>query len=201
MSKNPVVLLLDNYDSFTYNLVQYFSELGAIVKVFKNDEVSLSDLQQMEFTHLVISPGPGSPEVASDFGVCTEAIEFYFDKIPVLGVCLGHQGIASIYGAKIVKAPEVLHGVRSKICKTFDSKLLKGLHSEFEVMRYHSLIVESESLPENFRVIAKSLDKELIMAYEHTELPVYGVQFHPESIGTTDGHTILSNFLNVDGVK
>lgn len=190
------VVLLDNYDSFTYNISQYLSELGATVLVFKNDEITLEGLKDLDFSHLVISPGPGNPTVLEDFGVCTEAIKFFFDKKPILGVCLGHQGIAAVYGATVTKAPEIMHGVRSVLNKTGDSRLFNRVEDEFEVMRYHSLIVEENGFPDIFRITARTKDKGLIMGYEHKELPVFGVQFHPESIGTEVGKIVLENFLN-----
>jgi anthranilate synthase/aminodeoxychorismate synthase-like glutamine amidotransferase len=191
------VVLIDNYDSFTYNILQYLSSLGAKVLVFKNDEITLNELQEIEFSHLVISPGPGNPNVEADFGVCRDAIKFFFDKKPILGVCLGHQGIAAVYGANIENAPEIMHGMRSKVIKVKDSILFKGIKDEFEVMRYHSLIVVEKSLSDMFVVTVKTQDKGLVMAFEHKSLPVFGIQFHPESIGTLDGMKILENFLSV----
>lgn len=202
------VVLLDNYDSFTYNIKQYLEELGAGVVIFKNDEISLEELRELEFSHLVISPGPGHPDNEEDFGVCKGAVKWFADKKKILGICLGHQGIASIYGGKVVKAPEVMHGIRSmvKLIPFGDDDknegsggngLFTGIPSKFEVMRYHSLLVEKESFPEEFRITAVTTDKELIMAYEHKELDVYGVQFHPESIGTPFGKKMLENFLKM----
>jgi anthranilate synthase component II len=190
------VVLLDNYDSFTYNIVQYLNELGANVLVFKNDEISLEELRDLDFTHLVISPGPGNPTTQTDFGICTEAIKFYYEKKPILGVCLGHQGIIAICGGEVTKAPEVMHGVRSILVKVVESDLFKGVENEFEAMRYHSLIVSVNSFPSEFKITVKTKDKGLIMAYEHKKLPIYGVQFHPESIGTDSGKMILENFLD-----
>lgn len=189
------VVLIDNYDSFTYNIYQYFCSLGAKVLVFKNDEIDLAGLQKLDFSHLVISPGPGNPIVNADFGVCKEAIEYFFDKKPIFGICLGHQGIAAVYGGQVEKAPEVMHGVRSKVRQLRPSRLFKGIALEFEVMRYHSLIVVKNSLPEMFVETVETIDKGLIMAYEHKNLPIFGVQFHPESIGTPDGLQICKNFL------
>lgn len=190
------VVLLDNYDSFTYNIFQYLSELGATVLVFKNDEIGLEELKELDFSHLVISPGPGNPTNEKDFGVCTEAIKYFFDKKPILGVCLGHQGIAAIYGGIVTKAPEIMHGVRSTLVKTGPSRLFENVEEEFEVMRYHSLIVEEKGFPTCFKITSRTKDKGLIMAFEHKELSVFGVQFHPESIGTGVGKIVLENFLN-----
>ncbi len=191
------VVLLDNYDSFTYNIFQYFSLLGAKVLVFKNDEIDLKALKKLDFTHLVISPGPGNPTKDSDFGVCKDAINYFFRRKPILGVCLGHQGIAAQFGAKVIHAPEVLHGVRSLVKQIGNSKLFKDVPTEFDVMRYHSLIVEKSTLPKDFTVTAETLDQGLLMAFEHKKLPVFGIQFHPESIGTPDGLKILQNFLQL----
>ena len=189
------IILIDNYDSFTYNIFQYLTELGARVLVFKNDEVSLEQLKQMEFSHLVISPGPGNPSNPKDFGVCSEAIKFFYKKIPVLGVCLGHQGIAHLFGAKVVNCQEVLHGTRSQLEILHPSKLYKDVPKKFEVMRYHSLIVED--LPVDFVVTAVTSDKGLIMSFEHKKYNLFGIQYHPESIGTPFGMKILENFMNV----
>lgn len=191
------VVLLDNYDSFTYNIFQYFSLLGAKVLVFKNDEIDLKALKKLDFTHLVISPGPGNPTKDSDFGVCKDAINYFYRRKPILGVCLGHQGIAAQFGAKVIHAPEVLHGVRSLVKQIGNSKLFKDVLTEFDVMRYHSLIVEKSTLPKDFTVTAETLDQGLLMAFEHKKLPVFGIQFHPESIGTPDGLKILQNFLEL----
>jgi anthranilate synthase/aminodeoxychorismate synthase-like glutamine amidotransferase len=192
------VVLIDNYDSFTYNLYQYLLEMGAEVEVFKNDEVSIEDLKLMDFSHLVISPGPGNPTIEPDFGISKAAVlEFYKSK-PVLGVCLGHQGIAAIFGGKVIHAPEVFHGRRSEIKFTeFESPIYKGLPKTFEVMRYHSLIVESGSLPADFEVTAITQDKGLIMSFQHKKYLLFGIQYHPESIGTLHGFKILQNFINL----
>jgi anthranilate synthase component 2 len=193
---SKTVVLLDNYDSFTYNILQYLGELGAKVLAFKNDEISLDELKKINFSHLVISPGPGNPTFAKDFGVCSDAIKYFFDKKPILGVCLGHQGIVALYGGSVKKASEIMHGVRSTLVKSAPSCLFENVEDEFEVMRYHSLIVEDDRFPDIFRVTARTKDKGLIMAFEHKNLPVFGVQFHPESIGTLHGKLILENFLN-----
>lgn len=188
----PKVLLIDNYDSFTYNLYQFLCELKADVKVVKNDEVDMDWIMEFDPSHIVISPGPGNPDVPEDFGVCKQVIlEF---EGPILGVCLGLQGIASAFGGKVVNAPEIKHGMRSNVNIDSNSILFKELPERIEVMRYHSLMVED--LPPELIVTAKS-DSSVIMAFEHKSKPIFGVQFHPESIGTPDGKKILSNFLAV----
>jgi anthranilate synthase/aminodeoxychorismate synthase-like glutamine amidotransferase len=189
------VLLLDNYDSFTYNLYQYLCKLGAKVQVFKNDEITLDEIKALAFTHIVISPGPGSPHNPLDVGVCSEVIEDMYLSMPILGVCLGCQLISVVFGGKVVGAGEIVHGMRSKV-KIDSSKLFEGLDSEIEVMRYHSLMVDEGSLPEVLRVTSSTEDG-IIMSLEHNDAPLFGVQFHPESIGTETGHNILKNFLNV----
>jgi anthranilate synthase/aminodeoxychorismate synthase-like glutamine amidotransferase len=194
----PKVILIDNYDSFTYNILQCLTNLGAQVLVFKNDEIDLPGLIDQDFSHLVISPGPGDPTVAEDFGICTEAIKYFAGKLPILGVCLGHQGIAAIYGGKVIKAPTPVHGMREVIRQTefgLKSKLFRNLPKEFEVMRYHSLVVDRKSFPADFKITAETIDYKLIMAFEHVDLPIYGVQFHPESIGSPLGEKILQNFI------
>ena len=193
MSKNFRVVIIDNYDSFTYLLADYFAQISGVMPlVVLNDKISLQDLIDFNPTHLVISPGPGSPENLSDFGICLEAISHFYNKIPILGVCLGHQGLAVAFGGTISKAPVPVHGMRSKVRKVRESKLFQNFPNEFEVMRYHSLIVND--VPKDFLVTLETDDK-LVMAMEHMEFPVYGVQFHPESIGTEVGIKIIENFL------
>ncbi len=189
-------LIIDNYDSFTYNLLQFIAELGGDPLVVKNDAVMLADIQKLAPTHIVISPGPGTVTNSSDFGVCAEAIREFSGKIPILGVCLGHQGIAACYGAKIVHAPEVMHGKSSTITHDETSALFHGVPQKTPVMRYHSLVIEESTLPQNFTVTARSEDG-LCMAIEDKKLTLFGVQFHPESIGTPYGKTILANFLAI----
>ncbi len=183
-------LLLDNYDSFTYNLFQYLGELDANPVVFKNDEVSLDEISEGDYSHIVISPGPGRPDKKSDFGVCGEVIDKV--ELPILGVCLGMQGLVTQMGGNVVRAPEIIHGMTSEIEIISESKLFSGIDSGFEAMRYHSLMVE-EPLPSGLVVTARSGD--VVMALEHESKPLFGVQFHPESIGTEVGHDILRNFL------
>ena len=187
----PRILVVDNYDSFTYNLVQYLGELGAVVEVVRNDVESVPSLLARRPDGLVISPGPGEPQ---DAGVTVEAIDaFARADIPVLGVCLGHQGIGVAYGGKIVRARTLMHGKTSFV--EHDGKgLFRGLPQPFEATRYHSLVIEGESCPQVLEVTARTADGE-IMGVRHRALPVEGVQFHPESVLTTEGKHLLSNFL------
>lgn len=184
------VVVIDNYDSFTYNLVQYLGELGATTRVVRNDEVTVDDVMAMQPAGIVMSPGPKTPD---DAGICVEVVRRLGAIVPVLGVCLGHQAIGVAYGGRIVRAPRVMHGKVSAIEHT-DSGILRGLARPFEATRYHSLIVERETLPADLEVTGWT-DDGLIMAVRHRMHPVEGVQFHPESIGTPLGHALLTNFL------
>ncbi|EGQ7695981.1 aminodeoxychorismate/anthranilate synthase component II [Vibrio vulnificus] len=190
-----MLLIIDNYDSFTYNLYQYFCELGAQVQVVRNDEIDLTGIAQRNPTHLVISPGPCTPNEA---GISLAAIEHFAGKLPILGVCLGHQAIAQVFGAKVVRARQVMHGKTSPITHNGQS-VFKGLNNPLTVTRYHSLVVENGSLPECFELTAwtthadGSMDE--IMGYQHKTLAIDAVQFHPESIKTEQGHQLLANFL------
>jgi len=186
-----MILMIDNYDSFTYNLVQYLREMAADVQVFRNDALSVADIEKLAPAALVISPGPGRPE---DAGVSCDAIRTFAGRIPILGVCLGHQAIGLVYGGKVIHARKLMHGKTSEI--TCDGKgIFKGLDSRpFKAMRYHSLAIEKDSLPDCLEVSATTDDGE-IMGLRHTELPVEGIQFHPESIMTPVGKRILRNFL------
>ncbi|EHH2451220.1 aminodeoxychorismate/anthranilate synthase component II [Vibrio vulnificus] len=190
-----MLLIIDNYDSFTYNLYQYFCELGAQVQVVRNDEIDLAGIAQLNPTHLVISPGPCTPNEA---GISLAAIEHFAGKLPILGVCLGHQAIAQVFGAKVVRARQVMHGKTSPITHNGQS-VFKGLNNPLTVTRYHSLVVENGSLPECFELTAwtthadGSMDE--IMGYQHKTLAIDAVQFHPESIKTEQGHQLLANFL------
>lgn len=189
-------LMIDNYDSFTYNLVQYFAELGHTPEVVRNDKISLSELSKLAIEALVVSPGPCSPREA---GISCEAIEYCSsEKIPVLGVCLGHQCIGEVFGGKIVHAPTLMHGKVSEIIHK-GSDIFKGIPNKFTATRYHSLVIKPESLPSALEVTAKTADG-VIMGVRHKKLPVYGVQFHPESILTQHGHKLLENFLKLAGV-
>jgi anthranilate synthase/aminodeoxychorismate synthase-like glutamine amidotransferase len=187
-----MLLLLDNYDSFTYNLAQYFGELGCELLVKRNDEISLDAIAQLAPEHICISPGPCTPRQA---GISNEVVLRFGQKIPILGVCLGHQCIAEVYGGKIVHAPHPMHGKSSTISHNGSSHFV-DLATPFEAGRYHSLVVERNSLPACLEITAESEDGE-IMALHHRELPVEGVQFHPESVLTCDGKKILANFLKL----
>jgi anthranilate synthase/aminodeoxychorismate synthase-like glutamine amidotransferase len=189
-----MLLVLDNYDSFTYNLVQYLGELGEAPVVRRNDEITVDDIGTMGTTKLVISPGPGIP---SDAGITVSAIRRWGRTIPILGVCLGHQAIGEAYGGKVVRARTLMHGKTSRI--THDGRgLFKNVPNPLEVMRYHSLVVETASLPADLEVVARSSDDSSeIHAIRHREYPVWGVQFHPESILTQHGKEILQNFLRL----
>ena len=187
-----MLLVLDNYDSFTYNLVQYLGELGEQPVVKRNDEISVEDIGTMGVTRMVISPGPCTP---TDAGITVSAIRRWGKTIPTLGVCLGHQAIGEAYGGKVVRAKTLMHGKTSRI--THDGKgLFANVPDPLEVMRYHSLVVETDSLPAELEVVARSKDDPTeIHAMKHRQYPVWGVQFHPESILTQNGKDILRNFL------
>lgn len=184
------VLMIDNYDSFTYNLVQYFGELGAEVEVFRNDEITLEGIEARAPDRLVISPGPCSPAEA---GISVAAIRHFAGRVPILGVCLGHQSIGAAFGGRIVRARELMHG-KTSVITTTQQGVFAGLPRQFTVNRYHSLAIERATLPTQMEVTAWCDDGE-IMGVRHRELPVQGVQFHPESILTEHGHALLNNFL------
>ncbi|MCC6173660.1 MAG: aminodeoxychorismate/anthranilate synthase component II [Chloroflexi bacterium] len=186
------LLLIDNYDSFTYNLYQYLSELGASVEVRRNDAISLDEIERIHPDGLVLSPGPGRPE---DAGVCVAVVQRFAGRTPLLGVCLGHQAIVSAYGAKIVAAPELVHGKTSEVFHN-SAGLYRGLPSPFKAVRYHSLVAEPNRVPDDLIVDARTADG-VIMGVHHRNLPLYGVQFHPESILTEGGKQLLQNFLDV----
>ena len=184
------LLMIDNYDSFTYNLVQYFGELGAQVEVFRNDEITVQGIAERNPDRLVVSPGPCSPAQA---GITVEAIRHFAGKLPILGVCLGHQAIGAAFGGKIVRAQQLMHG-KTSVIRTTQEGVFKGLPQQFTVNRYHSLAIERESRPQALTVTAVTDDGE-IMGVRHTELAIEGVQFHPESILTEHGHAMLKNFM------
>jgi anthranilate synthase component II len=185
-----MILMIDNYDSFTYNLVQYFGELGSQMKVFRNDKISIEKIRRLKPEKIVISPGPGRPE---DAGISCAVIKTFAGKIPILGVCLGHQAIGLVYGAKIINAKKLMHGKTSQVYHN-GKTIFKSIPDPFEATRYHSLLVEKKSLPRELEIIAWTKAGE-IMGLKHKALPVWGVQFHPESILTKSGKDILSNFL------
>ena len=188
-----MLLVIDNYDSFTYNLVQYLGELGATVEVRRNDRVTLEEIEnRLRPERIVISPGPGTP---NDAGITLDVIQRFAGKVPLLGVCLGHQAIGQAFGGKVVRAPELMHGKASDV--HHDGKtIFAGLGDQFRAGRYHSLIVERESLPSCLEISAHTAD-DIIMGLRHRELKVEGVQFHPESILTSDGKQLLANFLKL----
>ncbi len=196
-----MLLMIDNYDSFTYNLVQYFGELGAEVRVFRNDEITLEGIEALAPSHLVLSPGPCSPAEA---GICVDAIRRFTGKLPILGVCLGHQAIGAALGGKVVRAQVQMHGKASTI--SADGRgVYAGLPPRFHVIRYHSLAIERESLPAELEISSTSDDGE-IMGVRHrglagTAAPLEGVQFHPESIQSEHGHALLKNFLDMGAAR
>jgi anthranilate synthase component II len=190
-----MLLMIDNYDSFTYNLVQYFGELGADVRVYRNDRLTLADIHKLQPEHIVISPGPCTPNEA---GISLQVIAELSGKIPILGVCLGHQAIGQAFGGRVVHAKEIMHGKTSMVQHT-DCSVFTGLENPLLATRYHSLVIEQQSLPACLEVTAWTTtangERDEIMGVRHRELPVAGVQFHPESIMTRQGHELLKNFL------
>ncbi|MDE2070398.1 MAG: aminodeoxychorismate/anthranilate synthase component II [Gammaproteobacteria bacterium] len=190
-----MLLMIDNYDSFTYNLVQYLGELGAEVRVYRNDALSVADVERLKPERIVISPGPCTP---SDAGICVELIQKLGGKLPILGVCLGHQAIGQAYGGRVVHAARIMHGKTSAIRHT-GKGVFRGLADSFEATRYHSLAIDKQTLPECLEMTAWTENEdgsiEEIMGVRHKTLPVEGVQFHPESILTQFGHELLRNFL------
>ncbi|MBL09578.1 MAG: anthranilate/aminodeoxychorismate synthase component II [Acidiferrobacteraceae bacterium] len=187
-----MLLMIDNYDSFTYNLVQYFGQLGQQVAVYRNDQITLDDIEVLAPSQIVISPGPCTP---SESGISLDVIREYGAFTPILGVCLGHQSVAQAYGGHIVQAGKLMHGKTSMILHDAEG-LFVDIPNPFQATRYHSLVVESSSLPDCFHVTARSEDDGEIMAIAHEEYPVQGVQFHPESILTQYGHKLLQNFID-----
>ncbi len=191
-----MLLMIDNYDSFTYNLVQYFGELGAQVAVHRNDQITLADIELLQPRHIVISPGPCTP---NDAGISMDVIRHFQDKVPILGVCLGHQSIGQVYGGQVVRARQVMHGKVSPVYH-HNQDVFQGLANPLTVTRYHSLVIDWQSLPDCLEVTAwTQLDDgshNEIMGVRHKTLPVAGVQFHPESIMTQQGHDLLANFLH-----
>jgi len=186
-----MILVLDNYDSFTYNLVQYFGELGAELVVRRNDRTTIDEVEELRPEKICISPGPGTPDEA---GISNDLIRHFGPRIPVLGVCLGHQCIGQVYGGEVVRAERIMHGKTSPILHEGDG-VFRGLPIPFEATRYHSLIVRRETLPDELEVVAETSDRE-IMGLRHRRYPVHGVQFHPESIMTGEGKKLLANFLS-----
>ncbi|WCN19490.1 anthranilate synthase component II [Marinomonas mediterranea] len=190
-----MLLMIDNFDSFTYNLVQYFRELGETVEVYRNDSISLKEIEQLNPTHIVISPGPCTPNEA---GISLEVIEHFAGKKPILGICLGHQSIGQVFGGTVIRAKTVMHGKTSPILHN-DSSVFRGLPSPFTATRYHSLVIDSAALSDCLEITAWTEDEngvlDEIMGIQHKEFDIEGVQFHPESILTEHGHALLANFL------
>ena len=194
-----MILLIDNYDSFTFNLAHYIEETGQSVSVIRNDKLTTKDIKNnIKPSKIIISPGPCTPD---DAGICIDVIKEFYQTIPILGVCLGHQSIGQALGASIVRANKIMHGKITEMTNENNSMIFKGLPNKFNATRYHSLVIDPKSLPECFNIISTTQDdnKTVIMGIEHKEYPIYGVQFHPESIGTSmlHGKKIISNFVNL----
>ena len=191
-----MLVMIDNYDSFTYNLVQYLGELGEEVRTFRNDEISIQEIVQMQPDRIMVSPGPCTPNEA---GISLDVINYFKGKVPILGVCLGHQSIGQAFGGKVVRAKQIMHGKTSTLTHT-GTGVFENLPNPYTVTRYHSLVVERESLPTCFEITAWTEDGE-IMGLRHRDLAIEGVQFHPESILTEHGHALLQNFLNMSATR
>ena len=192
MIRRDMILIIDNYDSFTYNIVQYVGSINSNIRVIKNDECSIDEIICLPLSHIIISPGPGNPD---DTGATKEIVNNFFGKIPILGICLGHQLLASIYGANIICSKNIVHGKMSNLVVSEKSEIFKSLPRSFDVVRYHSLIVENDSFADIF-ITAKTNENE-IMALEDQDNKVYGLQFHPESISTQYGINMIENFLKL----
>jgi anthranilate synthase component 2 len=190
-----MVVIIDNYDSFVYNIAQYVGELGIRPLVFRNDEVTIKVIERLRPDGIIISPGPGNPTNPRDVGISPDAVKYFAGRVPILGICLGHQIIGVVYGARIRRARMVKHGKTSTISVIRDSRVLRGLPRSFEGMRYHSLVIDNISNP--LIVTAISTDDNEVMAVEHARYPVFGLQFHPESIGTRYGREIIKNFISI----
>jgi len=189
-----MILMIDNYDSFTYNIVQYCLELGADLKVIRNDELTVEEIKALNPEKIIISPGPATPNEA---GVCLEVIEKMSDSTPILGICLGHQSIAQVFGGEVIRAPKMMHGKTSQIEILCDDLMFKGLPRTMTETRYHSLTVNKNNLPKNIIITSKSIDDDEIMSLKIEDKDVYGVQFHPESVMSEYGHEMLDNFLKL----
>ena len=187
-----MLLVIDNYDSFTYNLVQYFGELGADMKNFRNDQITVEEIEELKQERICISPGPCTPKEA---GISSDVIRKFGESTPLLGVCLGHQCIGDVFGGDVVRADRLMHGKTSPV-KHYGEGVFKGLSNPFEATRYHSLIIRRDSMPDCLEITAETEEEE-IMGVRHKELPIFGVQFHPESILTTEGKQLLRNFLEI----
>ena len=187
-----MILLIDNYDSFSYNLYQLVGELEPDIKVVRNDELSIEDIEKLKASHIIISPGPGRP---ADAGICEDVIRHFAGKVPILGVCLGHQAICETFGATITYARELMHGKQSEVRLNRECTLFRDLPEKVKVARYHSLAADPDTMPSELIVTAKTEDGE-VMAVSHRDFPIFGVQFHPESILTPEGRMMLKNFLS-----
>ena len=186
-----MILIIDNYDSFTYNVFQYVGEINKDVIIVKNDELSIESIKQNKYSHIIISPGPGAP---NESGKCIDIVKHFYKEIPILGVCLGHQVIGKAFGASVIKNHDIVHGKTSEIYNDNSSVLYNGIPSVFTATRYHSLIIEKSSMSNDFRINSWLSDK-TVMGLEHKKYPLYGVQYHPESIKTDYGKLILNNFI------
>ena len=187
-----MILLIDNYDSFTYNIKHYLSEVGAQVETHRNDEISLEEIDKLQPDAIVLSPGPCTPNEA---GICLKLVEEFKNKYPFLGICLGHQSIGQAFGAKIIKCEEIMHGKIDKI-KHNNHEIFENIENNFSATRYHSLVIDKDTLPSEF-IITSETNKNIIMGIAHSSLPIFGFQFHPESIGTEFGKSLLKNFLKL----
>lgn len=188
-------LIIDNYDSFTYNLYQYFAELKANPTVKTNDGITVGEIERFKPTHIVLSPGPGTVEKKEDFGICRDVILKFGPTVPLLGVCLGHQGIAHAFGGTIEHAPKIMHGKTSEI-EHNGKNIFRGIPTPFTAMRYHSLCVSPRNFPKELLITARVKEEGTVMALQHSQFPIFGIQFHPESFATEHGKQILKNFLN-----
>ena len=189
-----MVLMIDNYDSFTYNIVQYCRELGADLKVIRNDELTIDEIRALNPQKIILSPGPATPD---DAGVTLEVIKEFADTTPIFGICLGHQSIAQAFGGEVIRAKNMMHGKTSQVAVDCETSIFKYLPKEFRATRYHSLTVNKDKLPENIIATSHSMDDNEIMSLHIKDKPIYGVQFHPESIMSEHGHAMLDNFLKL----
>ena len=187
-----MILLIDNYDSFTYNVKHYFNEIGANVETHRNDKITIKEIEEINPKAIVLSPGPCTPNEA---GICLNLIEEFKNKLPILGICLGHQSIGQAFGAKVIKCEEIMHG-KIDLMKHYNHEIFKNIENSFSATRYHSLVIDRKTLPNEFIITAET-NKKIIMGIAHTTLPIYGFQFHPESIGTKVGKSLLTNFLSL----
>jgi anthranilate synthase component 2 len=189
-----MILMIDNYDSFTYNIVQYCEQLGANLKIIRNDELTVEEIKDLNPSKIIISPGPATP---NDAGICLDVIKEFSDSTPIFGICLGHQAIAQVFGGEVIRAPKMMHGKTSQIQVIKKNTLFDKLPNEFTQTRYHSLTVNKNNLPNTIEVTSKSLDDDEIMSLKIKNKNVFGVQFHPESIMSEHGHEIINNFLEL----